>query len=77
YRTMAGTLAPAGTLLLVTYATTHPGEMNPDFLLDPPAMAADLEALGLHVDRAETIADAQAAYAVIRATRPRPAAGDG
>ena len=77
YPKMVHTLAPGGTLLLVTYDVTHPGEMNPDFLLDPPAMAEELRALGLHIDRAESVPAADAVYAEIRATRPHPAAGGG
>jgi SAM-dependent methyltransferase len=77
YPKMAQALAPGGTLLLVTYDKAHPGEMNPDFLLDAPAMSTELQALGLEVARADTIPTADAVYAVIRATRPRPTGEDG
>jgi SAM-dependent methyltransferase len=77
YPKLAQALAPAGTLLLVTYDVTHPGEMNPDFLLDPPAMAGELRALGLQVERADTVAQQEAVLAVIRATRPPREAGGG
>ncbi|MDQ4091442.1 MAG: hypothetical protein M3163_14245, partial [Actinomycetota bacterium] len=77
YPKMAHTLAPGGTVLLVTYDTSHPGPMDPDFLLDPPAMAEELRALGLHIDRAHSVPATDAVYAVIRATRPHPAAAAG
>lgn len=77
YPKMAHALAPGGTLLLVTYDTSHPGPMDPDFLVDPPAMADELRALGLHILRAESVPSPDAVYAVIRAMRPHPAAEGG
>lgn len=70
YRRMATTLAPGGTMLLVTYDTAHEGPMNPDFLMDVPALAAELRDLGLDVTRAETLRAPDAVNAVIRAVKP-------
>jgi SAM-dependent methyltransferase len=75
YPRMARALAPGGTMLLVTYDQAHlaegcGGARNPDFLMDVPAMAATLGALGLEVTRAETVRVPDAVHAVVRATRP-------
>jgi SAM-dependent methyltransferase len=48
YPRLAQALAPGGTLLLVTYER---GEIDPDFLMDVPATAAALRALGLEIVR--------------------------
>jgi SAM-dependent methyltransferase len=80
YSKLAQTLAPGGTLLVVTFDVTHQGTIDPDFLLDPPALAADLEALGLDVSQAETVHVPDAVNAVVRAEKPRsprPAAAVG
>ena len=86
YPAMAQTLAPGGTLLLVSYDIANltegaGGPQNPEWLLDPPVLAAELEALGLVVRRAETIRQPDVVKAVIRAVRPRespcPPRGDG
>ncbi len=71
YSKLARALAPGGTLLVVTFDTAHQGPIDPDFLLDPPALAADLEALGLDVTRAETVHVPDAVHAVVRAEKPR------
>ena len=71
YRKMAGALAPGGTMLLVTYDKAHQGTINPDFLMDVLALAADLRAIGLQVTRAETVPVPGAVNAVIRAVKPR------
>lgn len=70
YRKMAAALAAGGTMLLVTYDKAHQGTINPDFLMDVPALAADLRALGLEVTRAETVQVPDAVNAVIRAVKP-------
>ncbi|HVL05334.1 MAG TPA: hypothetical protein VM388_05070, partial [Acidimicrobiales bacterium] len=73
----------SGTLLLVSYDKTNLAEGNkgpqdPDFLMDPPVLAAELRELGLDVTRAETVRVPDAVNAVIRATRsPRRAAEAG
>jgi SAM-dependent methyltransferase len=80
YRKMSQALAPGGSLLVVTFDKRHQGAIDPDFLLDPPALAADLEALGLDITRAETIDVPDGVNAVVRAEKPRsprPAAGAG
>jgi len=83
YPKMAQALAPGGTLLLVSYDKTNLAEGNkgpqdPDFLMDPPVLAAELRELGLDVTRAETVRVPDAVNAVIRATRsPRRAAEAG
>ncbi len=83
YPSMAQALAPGGSLLLVSYDRANltegaGGPRDPDFLLDPPVLAAELEALGLDVTRAESVrlrapdADGQevdVVNAVIRAVR--------
>ena len=48
YPRLAQALAPGGILLLVTYER---GEIDPEFLMDVPATASALEALGLHIVR--------------------------
>ncbi len=60
YPAMAGAVAPGGSLLLVSYDKANltegaGGPRDPDFLLDPPALAEELEALGLDVTRADTV----------------------
>jgi len=82
YPAMARTLAPGGTLLLVSYDIANltegtGGPQNPEWLLDPPVLAAELEALGLEVERAETIRQPEVVNAVIRATRPPQGGGAG
>lgn len=82
YPKLSQALAPGGTLLLVSYdkanlAEGNKGPQDPDFLMDPPVLAAELRDLGLEVTRAETIRIPDAVNAVIRATRPRRAAGPG
>ena len=88
YPAMARTLAPGGTLLLVSYDIANltegtGGPQNPEWLLDPPVLAAELEALGLEVKRAETIRQQDVVNAVICAVKPaespspRPAGGAG
>ena len=82
YPKMVRALRPGGTLLLVSYdkanlAEGNKGPQDPDFLMDPPLLAAELRALGLDVHRAEAVRVPDAVNAVIRATRPRRAAGDG
>ena len=75
YPKMVRALRPGGTLLLVSYdkanlAEGNKGPQDPDFLMDPPVLAAELQALGLHVTRAETVRIPDAVNAVIRAVRP-------
>jgi len=84
YPAMARALAPGGTLLLVSYDLANltmgtGGPKDPDFLLNPPVLAAELDALGLTVVRAESVplrttdADGQevdVVDSVIRAVRP-------
>lgn len=75
YPRLAGALAPGGTLLLVSYdkanlAEGRKGPQDPDFLMDPPVLAAELRELGLHVTRAETVRVPEAVNAVIRAVKP-------
>jgi ubiquinone/menaquinone biosynthesis C-methylase UbiE len=82
YPKMARALRPGGTLLVVSYdkanlAEGNKGPQDPDFLMDPPALAAELRALGLDVTRAESVRVPEAVTAVIRATRPHPGAGAG
>ena len=85
YPKLAHALAPGGTLLLVSYdkanlAEGNKGPQDPDFLMDPPALAAELQDLGLDVTRAETVRVPEAVNAVVRAEkprRPRPAAEAG
>lgn len=86
YPAIAQTLAPGGTLLFVSYDIANltegaGGPQNPEWLLDPPVLAAELEALGLVIRRAETIRQPDVVNAVIRAVRPRespsPPRGDG
>jgi len=86
YPAMAQALAPGGTLLLVSYDIANltegtGGPQNREWLLDPPVLAAELEALGLEVKRAETIRqrattsdgeEVDVVNAVIRAVRPPP-----
>ena len=75
YPRLAEALAPGGTLLLVSYDKTNLAEGNkgpqdPDFLMDPPVLAAELDKLGLHVARAEAVRVPEAVNAVIRAVKP-------
>ena len=75
YPRLAEALAPGGTLLLVSYdkanlAEGRKGPQDPDFLMDPPVLAAELRELGLHVTRAETVRMPEAVNAVIRAVKP-------
>lgn len=70
YRKMVAALVPGGTMLLVTYDKAHQGTINPDFLMDVPALAADLQTLGLSVIRAEAVRVPEAVNAVIRAVKP-------
>ena len=74
YPRLAEALAPGGTLLLVSYdkanlAEGNKGPQDPDFLMDPPLLAAELQALGLHVTKAETVRVPEAVNAVIRAVK--------
>ena len=83
YPAMAQTLAPGGSLLLVSYDLANltdgtGGPQNADWLLDPPVLAAELGALGLDVTRAESVPakattadgeDVDVVNAVIRAVR--------
>jgi len=75
YPRLTEALAPGGTLLLVSYdkanlAEGNKGPQDPDFLMDPPILAAELRELGLHVTRAETVRVPEAMNAVIRAVKP-------
>jgi len=84
YPAMAQALAPGGSLLLVSYDLANLsvgtcGPQDPEFLLNPPVLSAELEALGLTVVRAESVplrtTDAEGREvdvvdAVIRAVRP-------
>jgi ubiquinone/menaquinone biosynthesis C-methylase UbiE len=75
YPKMARALRPRGTLLLVSYdkanlAEGNKGPQDPDFLMDPPVLAAELRALGLEVTRAETVRVPEAVHAIIRAVKP-------
>ncbi|MGI8809336.1 MAG: class I SAM-dependent methyltransferase [Acidimicrobiales bacterium] len=84
YPSMAQALAPGGSLLQVSYDRANldegtGGPKDPDFLLDPPVLAAELEALGLEVTRAESVrlrapkadgTEVDVVNAVIRAVRP-------
>ena len=83
YPRLAHALAPGGTLLLVSYDKANlsegsGGPKDPDFLLDPPVLAAELEALGLTVLRADTVraramttdGEVDVVNAVMRAQRP-------
>ena len=76
YPKMARTLRPGGTLLLVSYdkanlAEGNKGPQDPDFLMDPPVLAAELGELGLDVTRAEAVRIPDAVNAVIRAEKRR------
>ena len=80
YPVIANALTPGGTLLQVSYDIANitegtGGPQNPEWLLDPPVLARELQALGLHVRRAETIRQPDVVNAVIRATKPRPPDG--
>lgn len=84
YPAMAQTLAPGGSLLLVSYDIANltqgtGGPQNADWLLDPPVLAGELGALGLDVTRAETVPqrattsdgeEVDVVNAVIRAVKP-------
>jgi len=84
YRSLAGTLAPGGTLLLVSYDLANltegcGGPKDPDVLLQPAVFGAELAALGLGVERADSVrlrvpsadgAEVDVVDAVIRARRP-------
>jgi SAM-dependent methyltransferase len=76
YPAMVQTLKPGGALLLVSYDMANltegtGGPRNPDYLLDPPVLAAELAKLGLDVARAETVRqEVDVVNAVIRAKRP-------
>ena len=75
YPRLVDALAPGGTLLLVSYdkanlAEGNNGPQDPDFLMDPPILAAELRALGLDVIRAEAVRVPEAVNAVIRAEKP-------
>ncbi|MDP1805879.1 MAG: class I SAM-dependent methyltransferase [Acidimicrobiales bacterium] len=75
YPRLAEALAPGGTLLLVSYdkanlAEGNKGPQDPDFLMDPPVLAAELRELGLHVTRAEAVRVPEAVNAVICAVKP-------
>ncbi|HUR22244.1 MAG TPA: class I SAM-dependent methyltransferase [Acidimicrobiales bacterium] len=75
YPTLVRALRPGGTLLLVSYdkanlAEGNKGPQDPDFLMDPPILAAELRDLGLDVTRAETVRTPEAVNAVIRAVKP-------
>lgn len=84
YRSMARTLVPGGTLLLVSYDKANltqgsGGPQDPELLIDPLAFAAELERFGLVVQRADTVplrvagpdgADIDVVDAIIRAVRP-------
>lgn len=75
YPKMARALRPGGTLLLVSYdkanlAEGKKGPQDPDFLMDPPVLAAELRALGLDVTRADAVRIPEAVNAVVRAVKP-------
>lgn len=84
YANVARALAPGGALLLVSYDVANltegsGGPKDPDLLIHPNAFAAELAALGLDVQRAESVrlrvptSDGQevdVVDAVIRAVRP-------
>jgi len=84
YRSLAGTLTPRGTLLLVSYDVANltegcGGPKDPDVLLQPGVFGAELAALGLEVVRADSVrlrvpsaegAEVDVVDAVIRARRP-------
>ena len=75
YPKMVRALRPGGTLLLVSYdkanlAEGNKGPQDPDFLMDPPVLAAELGELGLQVTRAEAVRVPEAINAVIRAVKP-------
>jgi SAM-dependent methyltransferase len=83
YPAIAGALAPGGSLVQVSYDVRNAtegtgGPKDPEILLDPPVLAAELAALGLEVVRAETVplrvatcdgGEALVVDAVIRAVR--------
>ena len=85
YGAAARALRPGGSLLLVSYDKANltmgtGGPQDPDRLLDPPVLAAQLHGLGLDVVRAESVPlraptrdgeEVDVVNAVIRAVRPR------
>lgn len=86
YGAVARSLRPGGTFLIVGYDETNltcgtGGPQDPDLLLSPPALAAELAALGLEVRRAETVPatavrsdgnEVDVVNAVVSAVRPKP-----
>lgn len=84
YRAAAAALRLGGSLLQVSYDKANltegtGGPKDPELLLDPPAVAGELEALGLDVIRADTVRlraptmdgeEVDVVNAVIRAVRP-------
>ena len=84
YAAVVRTLSPGGTLLLVSYDLANltegsGGPRDPDLLLQPARFAAELQALGLHLARADTVrlrvpapdgTEVTVVDAVIRATAP-------
>ena len=85
YRAVAASLRPGGTFLIVGYDETNlshgsGGPQDPELLLRPSALAAELAALGLDVRRAETVPgvahlndgpDVEVINAVIKAVKPQ------
>ena len=60
YRSIAAALAPGGSVVLVTYDIANltegtGGPQDPEILLRPDEITADLTALGLDVTRADTV----------------------
>jgi SAM-dependent methyltransferase len=85
YRAVAGALRAGGSLVQVSYDKANlvegtGGPKDPELLLDPPVLAAQLSDLGLCVVRADTVRlraptmdghEVDVVNAVIRAVRPR------
>jgi SAM-dependent methyltransferase len=60
YPAVAAALAPGGSLVQVSYDVRNAtegtgGPKDPAMLIDPPVVAAELEALGMKVTRADTV----------------------
>lgn len=81
YLAIANALRPGGRLVQVSYDKLHAtegvgGPRDPEILVDPPVVAAELAALGLEVKRADTVrlttdTGDTVVDAIIRADRPR------